>query len=259
MMSNKKNRLLDRANGSDVRHPQSKVMWVLGTLLSILVAIGAYSKGSVFVRYLISPKIFSVVRTTSLGGSANTGIFNSYHTKYGELLTPVQIMLYLNIRNESDEPQTIEGILLEFQGQDSRWTPVTVLSPHHGSGVYTDFGGSTQLKKAKLLDLQGMSLELTLGSGSLAPHQVVSGWLFLEFPEQFRKSNMLNNPLRITICSGFGEREIHNIKHVDLPPNATQTRKAFLKFTGGERDISQLPIMAESDLMKKLAEEREKH
>jgi hypothetical protein len=69
---------------------------------------------------------------------------------------------------------------------------------------------------------------------------------------------MLKNPLRITIYSGFGDREIHEIKDVDLPSNAAQTRAAFLKVTSTERDISQLSILAEGDLMKRLDEDRKK-
>jgi len=123
-------------------------------------------------------------------------------------------MIYLNIRNETDQPQTVEGILLEVQDDGGGWQPVTVLHP--GIGIYADFGGTTQLKKAKLLDFQDTNLQINLGSGTLAPHHVASGWLLLEFPEQFRERNMLFAPLRITVCSGFGERETHKISNVDL-------------------------------------------
>jgi hypothetical protein len=251
MADPKKNNFVKSDKRPDAKRSKSRLMLIL------IIAIGAYSKDSLFVRYLIPVKTFSVVRSTSMGGSVNTGIFRAYQTKYGELLAPVQVMLYLNIRNESDYTQTIEGVLLEFREPNGNWLPIKVLS--YGSGIYTDFGGSTQLKKAKLLDLEGISLEANLGSGSLAPQHVVSGWLFLEYPEEFRNKNMLKTQLRITIYSGFGERESQEIRDVDLPSDAAQTRSAFLKFKGIERDISGLTILAEGDLMKKLAEKRKAH
>lgn len=245
----------DEPSAHEQMRSKSKTLLIFGSLFSVLISIGAYSKDSLFVRYLVPINRFSAVQSTSIGGTANTGIFRAYQTKYGELLAPVQVMLYLNIRNESDEPQTIEGILLEFQEPTGKWAPVKVLS--YGNGYYTDFGGATQLKKAKILDVDQILLEKNLGSASLAPHNVVSGWLFLEFPEEHRNINMLKAKLRLTLYSGFGEKEQHNINKVDLPENAAQTRSAYLKFHPGERDISNLPILAEDDLRKKLAAERQ--
>ena len=239
------------------RHGSRSVLWWVGIFISVLLAVGAYSKDSLFVRYLVPHITFSVVRTTAMGGTSNTGIFRAYLTKFGELLAPVQIMLYLNIRNNADEPQSIEGILLEFQASYGNWIPARLLSI--GQGVYADFGGATQLKEAHLLDLRGIALDANLGSGLLAPHAVASGWLLLEFPAPFRDKNMLQAPLGITIFSGFGERETHMIPPVDLPPGAEQTRTAFLKPSGTKRDISNLPILSEEDLMKKFDEERSPH
>jgi len=73
---------------SDLNHKGTLTkLWL--SLIAILVAVGAYSKGSLFVRYLIPAKTFSIVKSTSIGGTANTGIFRAYHTKFGELLAPV--------------------------------------------------------------------------------------------------------------------------------------------------------------------------
>jgi len=243
----------DNPSAHEKVRSKSKTILILGTLFSVLISIGAYSKDSLFVRYLIQPHRFSVVRSTSIGGTANSGIFRAYQTAYGELLAPVQVLLYLNIRNESDEPQTIEGILLEFQESSNKWAPVKVLS--YGSGYYADFG-ATQLKKAKIMNVDQILLEKNLGSASLAPHSVISGWLFLEYPEEYRSQNMLNAKLRLTLYSGFGEKEQHDVNNVDLPKNAAHTRSAYLQFYPGERDISKLPILAESDLMQKFEAER---
>jgi hypothetical protein len=242
----------DKPSAHEKVRSKSKTALILGTLFSVLISIGAYSKDSLFVRFLIKTHRFSVVRSTSIGGTANSGFFRAYQTAYGELLAPVQVLLYLNIRNESDEPQTIEGILLEFQEPSNKWAPVKVLS--YGNGYYADF--ATQLKKAKILNVDQILLEKNLGSASLAPHSVISGWLFLEYPEEYRNQNMLNAKLRLTLYSGFGEKEQHDVNNVNLPQDAAHTRSAYLQFHPGERDISKLPILAETDLMKRLEAER---
>ena len=224
------------------------------TIIPILVAIGAYSSDSLFIRIFSSDYKFSVVRTTMLGGTVNTGFFRAYSTALGELIAPIQILMYVNIRNDSTNPQSIEGIKLEFEDKSDNetWYPIKILS--RGNGIY--FLTSHSLKDATELDFQNVDLLENLGKGKLLPRDVISGWLFLEFPEKFRKKNMLISNIRLTIYSGFGEKELHIITPVDLDNNSAQTRFASLKPTSIKRDLSNLKIMSETDLLNYFDQER---
>jgi hypothetical protein len=176
MTSGEKQKLPDSTNGSELRQSKSKLIWLLDTLFSVLIAIGAYSKDSLFVWYFVPSRIFSVEQWTVVGSSSSKlplGVYQSESGKNGEHLIEAQRMIYLNIKNESDEPQKIESILLEYKDHNDIWTPVILLDTE--SEIYFDPGQSTKLKRAALLDLNDMSLIENLKANSLAPHQSVSG------------------------------------------------------------------------------------
>jgi len=257
-MKNVKKKLAsDDNHSSDAsRDKISSVLWNFAKfLIPVVLAFGAYSKSSLFSRYFIYTNTFSVVRSVAMGGTSHTGFYKAYHSSFGELLAPIQILLYLNIRNNSDEPQTIEGFLLEFQQENDNWVPVTVLEKRTGI-IYSALGDATRLKQANQLDFSGLSFEENIAAGTLPPHGVISGWLFLEFPEKYRESNMLSARFRITFFSGFGERETHQLHNVDLPQNAVQTRYVGIRPMQNKRDISSLPIVPWGDLMKRFENER---
>lgn len=218
---------------------------ILLAILPIIVAIGAYSSESLFIKIFKSKNTYSVVRVTSMGGTVNTGFFRAYPTAFGELLAPIQMLLYLNIRNESEFEQLIEGVLLEIQDKDNTW--ITIKSLVVGLGIFSALGDKG-LKESIQLDFNGQNLIKNLGQDRIKQKDVISGWLFLEFPKKFRSQNVLHKKIRITFFSGFGERESHIITTVDLPEKATQTRGASFKPLSGKRDLSKLEILAEEDL-----------
>jgi hypothetical protein len=245
----------DSHNNDSSRNKISYVLWnITKFLLPVVLAIGAYSKSSLFSRYFIYTNTFSVVRSVAMGGTSHTGFYKVYTSSFGELLAPIQILLYLNIRNDSDEPQTIEGFLLEFKQENENWTPVTVLEKRTGV-IYAALGDATRLKQANQLDFSGISFEENISAGTFPPHGVLSGWLFLEFPDKYRERNMLPASYRITFFSGFGERETHQLHNVDLPQNAVQTRYVGMRPMPIKRDISNLPIMPWGDLMMRFENE----
>lgn len=246
----------DNHTGDAGKNKIFPVLWnVAKFIIPVVLAFGAYSKSSLFSRYFIYTNSFSVVRSVAMGGTSHTGFYKAYQSGIGELLAPIQILLYLNIRNNSDEPQTIEGFLLEFKQANGNWVPVTVLEKRTGI-IYSALGDATRLKQANQLDFSGLSFEENISAGTLPPHGVLSGWLFLEFPEEYRESNMLSARYRITFFSGFGERETHELHNVDLPPNAVQTRYVGIRPMQDKRDISSLTILPWGDLMKKFQAER---
>jgi len=223
-------------------------------IIPFLVAIGAYSRDSLFIRILESKDTYSVVRSTAMGGTVNTGFFRAYPSAFGELLAPIQMLIYLNIRNNGDFEQTVEGIMMEV-GDNNSWQPVRCLIV--GSGIYSALG-TEGLKESTLLDFSDNNLLDNLGRGRIPTKEVVSGWLFLEFPKEYWKTNVLKSQLRISIFSGFGENERHIIAPVNLPENANSTRSASIKPAGIKKDLSKLEILSEGDLYKRFEAQRKK-
>lgn len=221
-------------------------------VIPILVAIGAYSRDSIFIRLIESKDTYSVVRSTAMGGKVSTGFFRAYPTAFGELLAPIQMLLYLNIRNNSDFEQTIEGIMMEVGDNDS-WIPVRCLFV--GNGIYSALGVEG-LRESTLFDFRDNNLLNNLGRGRIPPQEVISGWLFLEFPKQYWNTNVLNSQLRVSIFSGFGENEKHIIAPVNLPKDANQTRSASIKPAGIKKDLSKLEILSEGDLYERFEKQR---
>ena len=213
-------------------------------LIAVVVAIGAYSSDSLFLKIFKSTDIYNVVRVTSMGGTQNTGYFRAYPSAFGELLAPIQMLLYLNIRNQSEFEQIIQGILLEIKDTDNSWKPIKALLV--GNGIFSALS-ENGLKEAMLLDFKEQNLIENLGQKRIKQKDVISGWLFLEFQKKFRNQNVLNKTIRITFYSGFGEQEIHVLAPIDLPKKATQTRIASFKPTL-KHDLSSLSILAEEDL-----------
>lgn len=242
----KKEKIIERSTPKEKTFlDYSSIIKSIFTILAIIVAIGAYSVDSLFVRFFSSDQIYSTVRVTSMGGTKNTGIYRSYSSAYGEVLAPVQMLMYLNIRNESKFDQIVEGILIEIQDENKNWMPVTSLD--EANGIYTAMGRNG-LKESILLDFSSQNLLVNLGQGRIKPRDVISGWLFLEFPSLFHKKNVLMEKYQITIFSGFGERETHLISVVDLPENANQTRIASFRPLKPKRDLSNKMIISQEDL-----------
>jgi len=223
---------------------QHPVIKLLVTLLPILVAVGAYSRDSIFVQLLTSKSTYSVVRGTAIGGKENTGFYRAYATPLGTLLAPIQMFLYLHIRNDSDFDQIIEGLLVEVQDEDKTWEPVNSLMI--GYGIYSA-RSIEGLKESTLLDFNEENLVDNLGKGKIHSKDVVSGWLFLEFPREFREQNAMRQTLKITLFSGFGEQETHLIQPAILHNDATQTNAASFGATKIKKDLSNLKVLAEKD------------
>jgi len=249
-MKNPNSQKKDKKNGKRSSNDKTKIatssiISFVFTILTLLVAIGAYSVDSLFVRLFSSDQVYSIVRVTSIGGTRNTGIYRSFNSAYGDVLAPIQMLLYLNIRNESNSDQIIEGILIEIEDKNKNWISVTSLD--EGNRIYSAMG-QNGLKESIPLDFNSQNLLLNLGQGRIRPRDVISGWLFLEFPSAFHKINVLCKKFKITIFSGFGERETHLINAVDLPEGASQTRLATFRPLKRKKDLSNLLIVSQQEL-----------
>lgn len=215
------------------------------SFFSILVAIGAYSKESVIINFITQKKTYSVVRSTSLGGTASSVFLRLYPTSFGNKLAPIQMLLYLSIRNNSEYEQIVQGVKIEIKNGTS-WRPVRCLSK--GGGIFTSFNG---IEKASLVDFNENDLITNLGNSTIKSSNIVQGWLFLEFEKEFRSQNVLQGEFKITLFSGFGESEVYLIKSIDIGDNAIETRNAELKSTQFIQNLSNIEILPEGDLYEK--------
>jgi hypothetical protein len=214
----------------------------LFSFFSILVAIGAYSKDSVIIDLITQKKTYSVVRSTSMGGTESTGFLRLYPTSFGNKLAPIQMLVYLSIRNNSEYEQIIQGVKVEIKSGTS-WRPVRCLSK--GSGIFTAFNG---IEKASLEDFNENDLIVNLGNSTIKSNNIVQGWLFLEFEKEFRSQNVLQSEFKITLFSGFGESEPYLIKNIDIGDNSVGTRSAEMKSTQIIQNLSNIEILPEGDL-----------
>jgi hypothetical protein len=223
---------------------------VFATIISLIISIGAYSKDSIFVRYFIHKNKFSVVSPSNISGvatsgiSANNGFYKIRITPNGEVLTRIHMLQYINIRNDTEDPQDIGGILVEFDKGFRQWIPLQIISPY--TSIYHTVGGTGGLTHATTIDFMGNLLEENIAKGVIPPHGIVSGWLFLEFPDG-TYNNILTS-MRIRIFSSFGESEVHKIRNPNYPSIAKTTKPVLLKFGKEKRDISSLQIVPENKL-----------
>lgn len=237
------------------RKSLKQTLLILSACTSLIVSIGAYSKDSIFVRYFKHKKKFSISRQVAIDGTATSGFYanarwyKAYASQYGTVLAPIHILQYLNIRNDSEDPQAIGGIIIEVKKENGEWLPLHILSPYTGT-IYNTVGGVGGLTHATTVDFLGNLLEANIAKGVLPPHGIVSGWLFLELPEGTYKD--LDKMLRLRIFSGFGESEDHSIQNIDLPPYATPVNPVGFKFSKEKFDLSGLNIIPENELFKKL-------
>jgi len=232
-----------------------QVLLIVSTCISLIISIGAYSKDSIFVRYFKHQKKFSISRQVAIDGTATSGFYanarwyKAYASEYGTVLAPIHFLQYINIRNDSEDPQIIGGVMVEIQKENGQWIPLHILSPATGT-IYNTIGGVGGLTHATTVDFLGNLLETNIAKGVLQPHGIVSGWLFLEFPEGTYKD--LESALRLRVFSGFGENEEHKIHNIDMPPDATPVNPAGFKFSKEKYDLTVLKIIPENELFKKL-------
>jgi hypothetical protein len=221
-----------------------------GGLATVCLAIGAYSTDSIGFRLLHRPQRFSVASPMQMGGSTKLAVFRPYATTSGELLAPVHTMIFLDIRNASPEPQLVKAVEVEFMHLDGTWIPARVLRVDPALGIYSDPEMATQLKQARKLNFEGEDLLSNLGAAPIPLGGIVSGWVFLELPPPFREHRM-SHLHRITLFSGFGEKETYTLAAGVGSQDATETRFAQLRPGELTRDLSALEIVSEYDLFER--------
>ena len=218
-----------------------------------LIAVGAYSEDSLAVRLFYRPSLYSVSVGSTFWAPAGSAVcLCSYLTGAGELLAPVQLLIYLQVRNDSYVPQLIDAVHLDVQGAQKQWINAKILRVVEGTGVYWP-NSTNGLKEARTQNLDGVDLLQNLGKGPIAPGGLVSGWIPVEFPRAFTFTNPMDCGLRVTLFSPFKESESHELRLSNTyPDGAAETRGATMDF-GETRDISGLRIIAWGDFISDVA------
>jgi len=232
-------------------------------VIPIVVAVGAYSSDSLALR-LIPDDTFSVASWVNMGnrenseGNVYTHWYRAYYDpNFGKLLAPIHAMVLIGIRNESNHSQIIRGVKIELLGYDNNWHPATTLLEEDGV-IYITSKNTHPLTRGDLYDMKGLLLESIYSFPRLSPRDFVSGWLLLEFPAPHHEAAIKGRKLRITLHSGFGEKEEHEIKLVNNSDLLWPlTLKALLKTRDSVEDFSEFEVCSETDLNIRLQKTRD--
>lgn len=209
------------------------------TIITILVAIGAYSTNSLFVELLKNNNKFQVrnlAKFRSVGYNSSFMIADSLPDG-SFIINPTQVIMFTYVRNISENDQVIEAIQVEVQKKDGSWVNVLVNDKNRFDIMGNDvndikndvfFSTDGSIERCLLLEFKNNLLLENISNTVIEPNETRSGWLLLSFPHNHWYNKLSLQPLRITFYSGFGEKETHSIKFVDIPKGATNTHYSTL-------------------------------
>lgn len=210
-------------------------------IISLLVAIGAYSKDSLFVNLFKSKDAFNVILSTTL--NIGPSYFYTIHTDLTQsYVVQIPVLMKVNIRNSSDVEQIIEGVEIEVKDDSGKWRLLNSINV--GNGLFVPM--NNELKRSQLVKMYGGALRNNLAQGIIKPRDVVIGWVYLDTPKDISLIGFLSRHFRITLYSGFGEKEVHDLEMRHMGDTNSAIRDEGVFKTDTIKDFSGLPIFRQS-------------
>ncbi len=177
-----------------------------GAIIGTFIAIGAYSKDSLFFQLIFPENKFSVNAQMAMVSPLNQGIgyvLNSDSTNSTKLMTAVNLILYLDIKNNTNINQFLEGIELECEDSTGKWQNLSLksLKPHE------DFYFPMGKDSASLIKFSDDNLLDILGKSPISSNTVLSGYLMTESFIYSENLTYSPNNFKITFHNGFNKPE----------------------------------------------------
>jgi hypothetical protein len=116
------------------------------------------------------------------------GFWLAYKSKYGDTLSIIPLMLYVQLANLQSIPSTINTLSLEIKTGNNDWQKLYAI---HRPGSKVLFPIEGLRKVGRVIFDSGELLDL-LNNRAILPHETVKGWIFyyapkdIIFPVQFR-------------------------------------------------------------------------
>lgn len=217
--------------------------WVrsIAGMLSLIIMVAAV----VWQSRLTAPAPFlSRVRGAPVGAYEKTrgGVFwVTYNRGEGEIVTPAQLGLYIEIINQQAREATIDSYIVEAQNRSNKWFRLIRLDASD-SPVFLCI---TDFHQAKPLDLSN-GLDRQLKDKPMSAYGTVRGWAFFELPQDIRE----NSPFRLTVedNTGIAAQTVEN--EDSASPIKDYVQSADLHLATGIKDLSASRFMMYSELFR---------
>ncbi len=222
-------------------HDSNRLVRISGAGLCVALIIA----GVVWKSRIPAPiaAFSSRIRASPFGSYERTrgGVFFIiYNRGEGEIVTPAQLGLYIEIINQQDHEALIDSYTVEAQNRSGEWFKLIRLDA--GDGPV--FLCIEDFHKAKPLDLSN-GLDRQLRDRPITAHGTVRGWAFFELPQTIRDNSLF----RITAEDNNGASG-QTANNENLSPTKDYVQDAELRFAVGLRDLSASRFMMYSELFK---------
>jgi hypothetical protein len=188
------------------------------------------------------PEDFTVICTTSfLSPIRNTildyGILHRRVDSHELVLSPVPVILYIQIVNRGPISAMINEYGVQFRDGPGEWRDVTQIQAEHGTILYLREG----LEKAKEFNFQDLNVQLA--NKNLTPGETVQGWIFLDM-EGASTAGQWRFQIRTTAATeSFAEFKIRSNSTFDNQPQSPSLR------AGKYQDVRRIPWAIYSDVI----------
>lgn len=217
--------------------------WLRG--IGLLISIAVIVAGVAWKSRMPSPigAFTSRVVGAPLGSYEATrgGVFFLiYNRGEGEIVTPAQLGLYMEIINQQAHEALIDSYIVEAQNTGGEWFRLIRLD----AGSSPVFLCIEDFQKAKPLDLSN-GLDRQLRAKPITAHGTVRGWAFFELPQNIRENSLF----RVTVEDNNG-KSAQTADNEALPPTKDYVQSVDLRLAAGVRDLSASRFMMYSELFK---------
>jgi hypothetical protein len=166
-----------------------RLILLYGFIIALLIIIFGFAlRHEALVRQqqtgkenTITPKPFSVdIKVAfSCSRAKDIGFWLAYKSKYGNTVSIIPLMLYMQITNLQSVPATINSLSLVIKPDKKDWQKVYAIHRPGSKVLFPIEGlhdvGRVTFDSGELLDL--------LNNRAILPHETVKGWILYYYPE----------------------------------------------------------------------------
>ena len=103
----------------------------------------------------------------------------AYYSQHGKTLSPITIVMFLQLVNNQPAPAMISRLTVELQVSNGDWLKL-IHMPIRGNQVFVPKGAD--LKQAHPWALETNGFDYLISDRAIPPHEPVRGWAFFEIP-----------------------------------------------------------------------------
>jgi hypothetical protein len=113
---------------------------------------------------------------------SETGLWLSHMHEGRQVVSPVDVWMFLRIVNLQSAPSLIDQISIEMQIEDGPWQHLSRMWADSGRAFFAVSG----LRRSRWIDFRQSGLDYLAKNHPMAPHEVLRGWLLLSVPGDYR-------------------------------------------------------------------------